>query len=223
MISVVIPTRAEGAGLLGALASLAAGAGAGEVVVAAHGESRAVRRRAERCARLRWVECPRACRGEQLALGAAAAAGEVLLFLHADTRLPAGAPEAIASALRAPGVAGGGFRLAFDARHPALALLTWMSAAPWRLAYFGDQGFFVRRADYLAVGGHRPLRLFEDLDLAARLAARGRLVRLPGAARTSARRFVAAGPWRQLARNAWLLARYLAGGSPERLAARYRP
>ena len=83
---------------------------------------------------------------------------------------------ALRAELARPRVAGGAFRLAFDAEHPALALLARMSSATWPLAFLGDQGFFCRRDDYDAIGGHRPWPLFEDVDLAERLARRGRLV-----------------------------------------------
>lgn len=218
-----MPSRGEGATLLRTLASLGAQPGVGEVVVAACGERAAVRRRAERCPRLRWVECPGPGRGAQLNRGAAAARGAALLFLHADTRLPPATARAVGEALARPEVAGGGFRLAFDADHPALRLLEALSALPWRCAYFGDQGLFCRRADFEAVGGYPELPLFEDVGLARRLARRGRLVRLPGRALTSARRFLAAGPWRQLARNAGLLALHAAGVPAARLARAYRP
>lgn len=220
-LSVVIPALGEGERLLDTLGSLAH-LEAEEIVVAAHGEDAATRCAAQAMAGVTWVECPAASRGAQLARGAQAATGEALLFLHADTRLPRGAGAAILKALADPTVVGGAFRLAFDARHPALALLARMSALPWRFAYMGDQGLFCRRAALRRAGGVRALPLFEDVDLALRLARQGRLVRLPIAAVTSARRFAAHGPWRQLALNAVLLGRYHAGASPEALARRYR-
>ena len=223
MLSVIVPTRGEGGTLLRTLASLATDPEVGEVVVAASGERAGTRRRAERCRGLRWVECAVAGRGPQLNRGAAAASGEHLLFLHADTLLPPDAAHAVARALERPDVAGGGFRLAFDAVHPALRLLERLSAIPWPSAYFGDQGFFCRRVDFLAVGGYPEQPLFEDVVLARRLAGRGRLVRLPGRARTLARRFLAAGPWRQLAGNAAMLALHRLGVPAATLARHYRP
>lgn len=223
MISAVIPSRGEGATLLRCIAALSQLDGEGEIVVAAWGESRAVRRRAERCGRLRWIECPSPSRGAQLNRGGQAAHGDALIFVHADTRLPAAAAELVTRALAVPGVVGGGFRLRFDRAHPALGLLERLSALPWRSAFFGDQALFCRRRDFEAAGGFRESRLFEDVDLAWRLSRRGRLVRLPAAVTTSARRFAAAGPWRQLALNASLLSRYYAGARPEQLAKRYRP
>ena len=35
--------------------------------------------------------------------------------------------------------------------------------------YYGDSGIFVRRSVYEAVGGFRPIPLFEDLDFVRRL------------------------------------------------------
>lgn len=223
VLSVIVPTRNEGGMLLRGLAALTGVPGVDEVVVAAWGERAAVRRRAERCARLRWVECPDAGRGAQLNRGAAAARGTLLLFLHADTRLPPDAARAVRRAIARPDVAGGGFRLAFDATHPALRLLERLSALPWRMAFFGDQGFFCRRADFVAVGGYPELPFLEDVGLARRLAGRGRLVRLPDRALTSARRFLAAGPWRQLAINAAIVTLHRGGVPAAALARFYRP
>ena len=223
MISVIIPTHAEGDRLAEGVAALHAIGLGEEILVAAHLESPETRRRVERGGAVRWLTCPAASRGAQLARGAAEARGDVLLFLHADTRLPDDAGGLLRGALADPRVAGGAFRLAFDARHPALALLERLSALEWRSAYLGDQALFCRTAHYHAAGGFRPLPLFEDVDFIRRLARQGRLARLPAVATTSARRFTAAGPWRQLLRNALLLTRYYLGEAPERLAREYRP
>ncbi len=209
--------------LLSCLDSLARIDGIAEVVVAAHGEAPAVRRRAKRCAGLTWVECPVASRGEQLNRGAAAARGDTLLFLHADTRLPAEAALAVRSALSEPGVVGGGFRLAFDTPHPALALLERLSALHLSLAYLGDQALFCCRREFEVVGGFTADPLFEDVHFVRRIARRGRLVRIGVPVTTSARRFRAAGPWRQLTRNAFLLGLYHLGVPSRPLAELYRP
>jgi len=61
------------------------------------------------------------------------------------------------------------------------------------------------------------------VGLARRLAGRGRLVRLPDRALTSARRFLAAGPWRQLAINAAIVTLHRGGVPAAALARFYRP
>jgi len=222
-LSIVVPSRGEGAGLARCLAALVRMEAADEIVVAAHGEPVRLARRARRCARLVWVDCPQPGRGLQMNAGACSAHGELLLFLHADTRLPRGAAGMVRAALADPRVAGGAFRLCFDARHPVLDLLARCSAVDWPGSFLGDQGLFCRRAQFGRTGGFWARPLFEDVDLARRLAREGRLVRLHAEVRTSARRFTAAGPWRQLARNAALYAGYRLGADVERLARAYRP
>jgi hypothetical protein len=219
MISIVIPARDEGERLAAALRDLEALRGDFEVVVCWTG----------RCSfppatryPLRAEAARETGRGSQLSRGATLARGGLLVFLHADTRLPEGALEEASRLLADPRVAGGGWRLAFDRDHPALRLLSGLSSLPWRTAFYGDQGFFCRRRDFLAVGGYPALPLFEDVALARRLARRGRLVRAAGTALTSARRFVDRGPWRQLGAIAALVALYWMGASPRWLERWYR-
>ena len=58
-------------------------------------------------------------RAHQMDAGYREASGSVVLFLHADTRLEPGWSEAVLAALEDPGVAGGAFRLRFEAAGPA--------------------------------------------------------------------------------------------------------
>jgi len=220
-ISVIIPAWREGPRLLDAVrAARVACADAELVIVAA--EERADVHDAVRAEGAAWVEAPRACRGLQLALGAGRTTGRLLVFLHADTRLPPGAGRMIREALARDGVAGGAFRLRFDRAHPVLDALAWMSGMTLASSFLGDQCLFCTRDAYQAAGGFRPEPLFEDVDLARRLARVGRLVRLRPAVTTSSRRFTSNGPLRQLATNALLMLGYHAGVSPVRLSAIYR-
>lgn len=168
----------------------------------------------------RVVEGP-ACRGGQLNRGAAAADGELLLFLHADTALPAQAAALLRSAVTA-GAVGGGFRVRFDAESPVLALGTGLINLRTRLTRcpLGDQGQFVTRAAFDALGGFRDWPVLEDLDLARRLKRLGPVVILPAEVTTSARRFLRGWP-RTVATNWLIWSLYFAGVAPRRLARLY--
>jgi hypothetical protein len=85
---------------------------------------------------------------------------------------------------------------------------------------YGDQALLVSRRAYHAAGGYPDIPLMEDVALARAL--KGRIALLPLAVTTSAARFQREGWLRRGARNLWLLARYLCGADPARLAARYR-
>ncbi len=218
-ISVVVPVLNEASGIAARLRALRSD-GFTEIVVADGGsEDRTAELAAAEGATV--VQAPRG-RARQMNAGAAAARGEVLLFLHADTQLPKSAYWLITDALEDPGVVGGCFRLAFDARHPVLDVSAWASRFETAFTTFGDQGYFVRREAFEAVGGFPELPLMEDVAFRRLVRKRGRFMKLPVAATTSARRFLRKGPLRQQLLNGLLVAAYLAGVSPERLKKHYR-
>ncbi|HJV54412.1 MAG TPA: glycosyltransferase, partial [Methylomirabilota bacterium] len=80
-------------------------------------------------------------RASQMNAGARQAGGDVLLFLHADTRLPDGAPGAIAAALADPAVVGGRFDVRFESRRRVLGMVAWFMNARSRATSIctGDQ------------------------------------------------------------------------------------
>lgn len=192
-ISVVIPTLNEAAHLPRTLASLGrspaletividGGSADGTLAVArAHGVDHA-------------ITAPRG-RAAQLNAGAALATGDVLLFLHADTALDAGALDQLRTAMAEPRTVGGAFRMRIDSHRLALRIVAAVTnlRAHWLKLPYGDQGIFVRRPLFEALGGYRDLPIMEDYDLVRRLCRRGRLVILPAAATTSARRWQAHG------------------------------
>ncbi len=162
-------------------------------------------------------------RGVQLAAGAGAADADAFLFIHADSVPPHGAAALICNALADPAVAAGAFRLAFDADHPLLRLYAAASRVNATPFTYGDQGLFVRRDVYEAIGGYAPWPLLEDLEIQHRLRRAGRFVKLPAPITTSARRFVRDGVLRRQLRNAGIVARFYGGWSPARLAREYAP
>lgn len=186
-VAAVIPALDEAAEIAGAITAARA-AGAGEVIVADGGSADATVARAREAGADRVLAAFRG-RGLQLRAGAAAASGEVLWFLHADARAPSGAAEAIRAAVQA-GRSWGAFRVRHE---PAGA---WIRLADFRshrtdLPY-GDQGVFVTRAAYDAVGGVPEQPLMEDLEFARRLRARcGPPARLAAEIAVSSRRWLA--------------------------------
>ena len=170
---------------------------------------------------VRWMDSARG-RGRQMNAGAAVATGRWLLFLHADARLEPGCIPAIA-ALDREGVAGGAFRLAIASGHWFARVIERGVAfrTDWLRLPYGDQGIFVRRETFDALGGYAPLPLMEDVDLVRRLWGVGRLRFPPERVRVSARRWEWDGWLYRTISNLWLLARYVVGAPPARLAQAY--
>ncbi len=229
-LSIVIPALNEAARLPATLAALSMPDGGGDApewgateIVVSDGGSRDGTAATAQEAGARVVTGAQG-RGAQLAAGAEAARGGWLLFLHADTR-PGPGWRAAADAFAADPAnrerAGyGRFRL--DDPHPRARRLE--ARVAWRCRRlglpYGDQGLLIARDFYRALGGYRPMPLFEDVDLARRIGRR-RLVPLEFDAVTSADRFAQAGYRRRSARNLALFSLYLLGAPPAWLARLY--
>lgn len=219
-LSVVIPTLNSGPGLPACLAGLMEGLKAGlirELIVTDGGSTDATLTIAEE-AGAQIVTGPPS-RGGQLRRGVSATQGDWLLVLHADSLLPEGWSALVASHL--PLARPAHFRLAFDARGPAPALVAaWANfrARLFKLPY-GDQALLIPRAVYDAIGGYPDIPLMEDVAVARALGRR--LVVLPACITTSAAKYQRDGWIRRGARNLSMLIRYLLGADPARLSRKY--
>ena len=174
----------------------------------------------ERHPRVRLIRTPRG-RGRQMNAGAAAASGEWLLFLHADSRLPPGWTDHLRHAPL--DATGGWFRFALD--DAAWQARVIERGVAWRVRVFqlpyGDQGLFVRRQVFSALGGFRELPLLEDVDFIRRLVRAGRAFELPVPLLTSSRRWRRDGWFHRSVRNLAIISCYFAGVSPATLARWY--
>lgn len=164
-------------------------------------------------------------RGVQLQAGADAARASLLFFVHADARLDRAAVALLDEIAVARPPCAMAFRLRIDARGLGFRLIEWGANVRSRLLRlpYGDQGLLVRREDYVRAGGYPAVPVFEDVALVRALDRITSVHLLDAAIDVSPRRWRVDGALRRTLSNWLLLARYLAGASPERLVGRYRP
>ncbi len=219
-LSIVIPVLDEAAGISASLAPLSAFRERGAEVIVVDGGSRDATREIAAPLADRVLQSPRG-RALQMNAGAAAATGEALVFLHADTRLPAGAPEAIAKALATH--EWGRFDVSIEGRSRWLPVVAAFMNARSRLTGIatGDQALFVRREAFAAAGGFAPIPLMEDIAFSKAMRRRGAPACLAERASTSGRRWERHGPVRTILLMWRLRLAYFLGADPARLAERY--
>ncbi|SCZ58381.1 TIGR04283 family arsenosugar biosynthesis glycosyltransferase [Thiohalomonas denitrificans] len=220
MLSIIIPALNEAESIAQTLQPLQGMRERGcEVIVADGGSSDATVEMARSLAD-RVMASGRG-RARQMNAGAATASGEVLWFLHADTRVPEEADREIAQA----GSSWGRFAVKLSGRHPLLGLVAFLMNRRSCLTGIatGDQGIFVRRSLFEAIGGFPDQPLMEDIAL-SRLLKRtaGRPACLNTRLITSSRRWEQNGILRTIGLMWWLRFAYAMGASPARLARLYR-
>jgi len=221
-LSIIIPTLDEAPRIVAALESLVDLRRRGhEVIVADGGSGDATAALALGLAD-QVVRSP-AGRAEQMNAGARAAAGDVLLFLHADSRLPEESDRLVLQGLAAGGPAWGRFDVRITGSHPLLRLVESMMNMRSRLTHIctGDQGIFVRRETFEAIGGYPRQELMEDIAISVRLRRVSAPLCLRERCLTSARRWESDGVLRTILLMWWLRLQYAFGAAPARLARAY--
>jgi rSAM/selenodomain-associated transferase 2 len=216
--SIVIPALDEADTLARLLPELAARWPAAEVIVVDGGSRDATVAVARGHPGVRCLVSPPG-RARQMNAGAGAAGADVLVFLHADTRLPAGARDAVLAAMAEPGVVAGRFDVTFDSAWPILGVTAALMNLRSRLSGIatGDQAIFVRRRVFEALGGYPDIPLMEDVALSRRLKRAGRLACLRLRVTTSARKWQREGAVRTVVLMWTLRLLYVLGVSPRRL------
>ena len=221
-LSIIIPTLDEASHIAATLHSVADLRRRGHEIIVADGGSGDATAALARGLADRIV-CSSAGRAEQMNAGARAATGDLLLFLHADSRLPPQADRLILEGMAGGDCAWGRFDVQIAGSHPLLRLVERMMNLRSRLTRIctGDQGIFVRRETFEAVGGFPPQALMEDIALSARLRRLSAPLRLRERCLTSARRWESDGVLRTIALMWWLRLQYAFGAAPARLARAY--
>jgi rSAM/selenodomain-associated transferase 2 len=221
-LSIIIPTLDEAQRIVATLESLGDLRRRGhEVILADGGSSDATPALAQGLADR--IVCSAAGRAEQMNAGARAATGDVLLFLHADSRLPGEADRLVLQGLATDGPVWGRFDVKIAGSHPLLRLVESMMNLRSRLTRIctGDQGIFVRREAFEAVGGYPRQELMEDIAISVLLRRLSAPLCLREQCLTSARRWEHHGVLRSIVLMWWLRLQYAFGVAPARLARIY--
>lgn len=170
LLSIIIPTLNEGNNISRLLNEIQPAQIPKEVIVVDGGSHDNTALLARQSAQV--IFAPKG-RARQMNAGAEAAAGDLLLFLHCDTSLQPSTLEKLYWTVKKENLAGGCLRLHFDDPAVSLKIIAFFShlRALWTGIYFGDQGLFVRRSVFEAIGGFPDIPLMEDWEISRRLQA----------------------------------------------------
>ena len=156
-ISVIIPVLNEEA-VIGSCLTQFCGVEDVELIVVDGGSTDGTQQVVEARGDVQWVQAGKAGRALQMNAGAERATGDVFLFLHADTFLPPDGVMLIRDSLCVPGVVGGRFQLGLSEKTIGFRLVAFLSTLRSRYLgiTYGDQGIYVRRETFDALGDFHP-------------------------------------------------------------------
>ncbi len=169
-------------------------------------------------------------RSYQMNAGAAVATGDVLMFLHGDTRVPIGFDRWVeawinlSKLLRKEHSIAGAFNLKINGNRSGLRWVEWgvkVRSKFFNLPY-GDQALFLKASTFHELGGFPELPIMEDFVFVRSLLKHGKIVIVPAAVITSARRWEQQGIFKTTIINQTMILGYSLGISPNRLKQWYR-
>ena len=172
--------------------------------------------------RYRVLKSPKG-RAKQMNHGAANASSEILWFVHCDSGLPKDAHEQISRAIEA-GALWGCFHIGFDYNGPFMGCNTYFSNRRARKGIaFGDQGIWVKKDIFDAMGGFPDLPIMEDYEFSLRMQMQNLpICQLPGRIITSGRRYEKRFPLITMWQMFHLRCLYRQGMDIQEIAKRYK-
>ncbi len=222
-LSVIIPALNEQGGMSELLKDLSSLRSAGHELILVDGGSHDATPAIAEPMVDQVLRAPRG-RALQMNAGAQNASGDILWFLHADSRVPQGAAAAVLAACSA-GHSWGRFDVRLSGPQRLLRMVEAMMNLRSRVSGIatGDQGIFVSRELFTAVGGFPEMPLMEDIALSKilRREAAACCIRRPYLV-TSSRRWESNGILRTILLMWRLRLAYALGTAPDRLARHYR-
>ncbi len=222
MLSVIIPALNEAESIAASLQTLTPLRARGVEIVVVDGGSTDATIELARPLADQVVNAPRG-RARQMNVGAAQAHGDLLLFLHADCRLPVAADQLIVDGLYRARKTWGRFDVTLSGTHPLLRIIGAMMNFRSRVTGIatGDQGIFITRSLFEAVGRYPEIALMEDIALTTKLKAFGKPLSLRHRITASGRRWEKHGAWRTIFLMWRLRFHYWLGADPDDLSKHY--
>jgi len=222
-ISVIIPTLNESGHIDSTLMYLEAVRQQGHEVIVVDGGSQdetveLARRRADKV--IQTVPG----RAQQMNVGASHATGDILWFIHADTQIAGNAAQQIVKVLGNKHNYWGRFDIQLSGKHLLLRVVERLMNLRSCITGIatGDQGIFVRRTCFEAIGKFKPIPLMEDIEISRRLKKWSRPCCIHDTIITSSRRWEENGVLRTILLMWRLRLAYALGVSPEKLAHDYK-
>lgn len=229
MISIIIPTYNEQTCIENTLRNIQRlqHEAAFEIIVSDGGSHDATVSIARKYARVVRSE-----KGKATQLNAAAriARGDILFFVHADMLLPSHTLRLIVQKVNFEDYDGGGFSNKFSSHTRKIKVLgrilnmrVFDNDHSRNTAFFGDNGIFVKKNVFEALGGFKPIPIMEDYDFSRRMKERFKVIRIQEPRLVlSPRRHLKSGFVKT--RLQWIIIKrlYLIGVSPDRLVKWYR-